>query len=350
MNNRRTQQLFRKFVLFPHPPTNNNIPSPYRRTQHQSSIQFPPRQWQSTVAPNTVLYSTLIKGFAAAKNAKQALAIYHEMRAAGVARNGVTFNSVIDACARTGECDAIHELLKEMQAEELPLDLITLSTIIKGYSTSGKMQEALMIFRSMKGRDKKSDAIIYNTLLDGFVRHGQFDVADQLISELEAAGGGGGTASGPAPASGGGGGGRRGTVDREVPAHFFFERESSCQTNGKNGFGGGNVLAAAFPPTGGGGGGVNLPNTSIHPATSLNLLPQDFVPSNFTLTILIRMWGKRRNLFQAFRAVEKYPREYGIRINAHVVTCLISACLSNDAVDTALRAFWVLVRVDVGLL
>ena len=58
------------------------------------------REWQSVVRPNTVLYSTLIKGFAASKNAKQALAIYEEMRSAGVPRNGVTFNSVIDACAR----------------------------------------------------------------------------------------------------------------------------------------------------------------------------------------------------------------------------------------------------------
>ena len=60
------------------------------------------------------------------------------------------------------------------------------------------------------------------------------------------------------------------------------------------------------------------------------------VPSNFTLTILVKMWGRRQQLDNAFEAAEHYPKEYNFKVNVHVMTCLISACLANKAVDRAM--------------
>merc|ERR1719221_1474962 len=62
-------------------------------------------------------------------------------------------------------------------------------------------------------------------------------------------------------------------------------------------------------------------------------------PSNYTLGIIVKMWGRRRNLQQALVAVEMLPKKYGFKPNGPVRTCLLFACLRNDAVDTALEVF-----------
>merc|ERR1719217_1397700 len=51
------------------------------------------------------------------------------------------------------------------------------------------------------------------------------------------------------------------------------------------------------------------------------------------------MWGRRLKLEKAFEAMEKYTKEYGFEVNVHVLTCLVSACLANNAVDKALEVF-----------
>lgn len=55
-------------------------------------------------------------------------------------------------------------------------------------------------------------------------------------------------------------------------------------------------------------------------------------PSNFTLTILIKMFGRAGKLNRAFEAVRQMPKRYGFNINAHVYTCLMSACVTNKEV------------------
>lgn len=62
-------------------------------------------------------------------------------------------------------------------------------------------------------------------------------------------------------------------------------------------------------------------------------------PSNFTLTILIKMFGRAGKLQRAFAAVQELPKRYGFAINAHVYTCLMSACIANKEFSKALDVF-----------
>lgn len=62
-------------------------------------------------------------------------------------------------------------------------------------------------------------------------------------------------------------------------------------------------------------------------------------PSNFTLGILVKMYGRRRQLQKAFEVVESLPRRYNFMINAQVRTCLMCACLNNGEMDKAFKVF-----------
>jgi len=62
-------------------------------------------------------------------------------------------------------------------------------------------------------------------------------------------------------------------------------------------------------------------------------------PSNFTLGILVKMYGRRRQLDKALQAIEEYPRKYGLQVNSQVKTCLLCACLTNGEVSRAIQVF-----------
>jgi len=61
--------------------------------------------------------------------------------------------------------------------------------------------------------------------------------------------------------------------------------------------------------------------------------------SSFTLGILVKMHVRRHQLDKAFQAVEELPKKHGFAINEQVSTCLMCACLNNNALDKAISVF-----------
>merc|ERR1719181_257601 len=53
-------------------------------------------------------------------------------------------------------------------------------------------------------------------------------------------------------------------------------------------------------------------------------------PSNFTLSILVKLMNRARRLDQAFALVEEITKKYRFRPNVHVYTNLVQACASNQ--------------------
>lgn len=209
-------------------------------------------QWKSCLTPNTVMYSTLAKGFATARQSSRAMALWHDMRSRGIGVNTVVCNALIDAQARCGCIDEITQIVTAMEKDGCKPDVITFSTIMKGYCVKGDLDKAYDVFRSTQESGLVTDAIIYNTLLDGCLRHNRPDLADQLIIDME-----------------------------------------------KN----------------------------------------NITPSNFTLGILVKMYGRRHQLDKAFAVAESLSARHGFATNFQVKTCLIAACINNRAIDRALKVF-----------
>merc|ERR1719352_986907 len=61
------------------------------------------------------------------------------------------------------------------------------------------------------------------------------------------------------------------------------------------------------------------------------------VPSNHSASILIKLYGRCKNLDAAFRVVNEMPQKYGFKPNNPVYTCLMSACISNGRLDRAME-------------
>lgn len=194
---------------------------------------------------NTVIYSTMLKGFARAKQPERVMALYDEMRERGIACNTITYNTVLNACSLAGALHNIPRLLTDMHnaSPSIEPDIVTYSTLVKAYCVSGDVSRAFEVFREMKRSTKFSvDEVLYNTLLDGCAKERRLNDALELMDDMRRAG---------------------------VP------------------------------------------------------------PSNYTLSILLKILGRCKRLDQAFTVLDDVCKEFNFRPNIQVYTCLMQACFQN---------------------
>merc|ERR1719235_943961 len=59
-------------------------------------------------------------------------------------------------------------------------------------------------------------------------------------------------------------------------------------------------------------------------------------PSNYTLSITVKLMGRAKKLGQAFSIVEDLSAAHGFRPNVHVYTSLVQACIQNRKLDRAI--------------
>jgi len=142
-------------------------------------------RWKSKVPPNTVMYSTIIKGFTNSHQPERAMTTFFAMRGQKMEMNTVVYNSIIDAQARSGLVDNVSDLFEKMKLDGCIPDSITYSTVVKGYCVKGDLEKAFEILHSMQKNNMAGESIIYNTVLDGCIRHSRMDMADRLLEDME---------------------------------------------------------------------------------------------------------------------------------------------------------------------
>lgn len=194
---------------------------------------------------NTVIYSTIIKGFASMKDVKKVMALYDEMRTQGLTANTITYNTILNAFAQGGAMDRVPALLDDMKSADpiVEPDIVTYSTIIKGFCNTGCLDQALEMLQAMRSEGKFTpDEVMYNSLLDGCAKEQRPDDALKLFAEMK-----------------------------------------------QNGV----------------------------------------APSNYTLSMLVKLLGRCRRLNETFTLIENVCNEYNLKMNIQVYTCLITACFNN---------------------
>merc|ERR1719158_609994 len=134
---------------------------------------------------NTVIYSTLLTGFAQARQPEKVQMVFEEMQVDNIACNTVSYNTMIDANARTGRMDRCETLFQDMQAAGVGPDIITFSTLVKGYCMYGDIDKAFAVLRQMTATGKhEPDEILYNSLLDGCAKQHRVDDALALVEDM----------------------------------------------------------------------------------------------------------------------------------------------------------------------
>jgi len=193
---------------------------------------------------NTVIYSSILKGFAHLRDCDKVMALYDEMKSHGVQANTITYNTILNAFAQGGAMHRVPPLLEDMKTStpQVEPDLVTYSTIVKGFCNAGQLDRALSILNDMKTSGKiVPDEVMYNSLLGGCAKEHRPDDALQLLDDMR---------------------------------------------------------------------------------------KYNVAPSNYTLSMLVKLMGRCRRINQAFTMLEDISKEFDLKVNIQVYTCLIQGCFN----------------------
>lgn len=149
-------------------------------------IQDMSKDEQTRDLVNSIVYGSILKGFAHQRRFDRVWDVYKEMVARKVQFSLVTFNTLIDACARSRDMTRIPLLLQEIDRQGLKISIVTYSAIIKGYCQANRLTESLKVLDDMRRTTElKPDEIMYNTLLDGCARQGLYDRGMGLLQQMQ---------------------------------------------------------------------------------------------------------------------------------------------------------------------
>merc|ERR1719454_1358796 len=179
------------------------------------------------------------------------------------------------------------ELYAEMQACEIELTTAAFNALIDVCARCGDVEQAAKVFRDMCARGVTPDLTTYATIIKGYVVQGDLEQAIQLFTLMR----------------------KRGVAP---DAQLFNTLLDGCARKQH----------------------VSLAGHILSDMESSNI-----APSNFTLQILVKLYGKNNAIDTAFSYVDALPAKYGFEANAQVFTALMAACVTTGHIQKAAEVF-----------
>merc|ERR1719217_1516637 len=188
------------------------------------------------------------------------------------------------------------------------------NTLIDACARCGRMERLPKVLESMKASHTKPNIITYSTMLKGHCHNGNvqagFAILEQMKKEKDA---------------------------RLKPDEIMYNSLlDGCAQN-------------------------NMVDEGLRLLEEMQ--SEGVAPSNFTLSILVKLMNRARRLDRAFALVEEITKKYRFRPNVHVYTNLVQACASNqqlprgvctlekmiqDGVVPESRTYSILVRASIS--
>jgi len=192
--------------------------------------------------------------------------------------NAVIFCSVLKGFAREKRLQRVWAVYEEMQQRNLEMSLVTFNTVMDACARCGQMDEASKVLEHMKKHRVEPNIITYSTILKGHCQAGNIEVGFETLKQM------------------------RKETNLKPDEIMYNSLLDGCAQNG---------LFAE---------GMELYD---------KMLQDSIRPSNYTLSILVKLMNRSRKVDQAFSIVEEIKQKYGVKPNVHVYTNLIQACVSN---------------------
>merc|ERR1719265_1777112 len=242
------------------------------------------------MTPSDQLYGTMIDVLVSNGRMDDALRLFEEMKAsAGGKLTGqgftVAFASIIRGFTQRKECQRAIQCYHEMQDKNVKVSVVVFNTLIDACSRVSDMEGAAKIFSDMVAAQSTPDLITYSTLIKGYCLCGDMDQGMQLFMLMR----------------------KKGILPDAVVFNSLLDGCAKRQMR------------------------------TLCEQVVRDMQEAGVSPSNHSVSILVKLYGRCRDLDAAFRVFEEMPREYGFKANAAVYTCLMSACVAADQLGRAME-------------
>jgi pentatricopeptide repeat protein len=265
-------------------------------------------------------YGSLIKAYGHARDIDGIWRCWKEMRSRHIKPTSVTLGCMVEAISNNGDTEGAFDLIHQIQDDEQcrgALNSVIYCSILKGFTRERKMDRVWAVYQEMVDWNIELSIVTYNTIIDACARCGRMENLPKILENM-----------------------RTNCVKPNVITYSTMLKGHCQNGNVQEGFAMLEQMktVAKLKPD-------EIVYNSLLDGCAQNSLVDEGLrlldemqregvqPSNFTLSILVKLMNRARRLEQAFSIVEEITSKYQFRPNVHVYTNLIQACVSNQQVS-----------------
>lgn len=268
-------------------------------------------------------FGSLIKAYGYAKDMDGVWRCWREMRTRQIRPTSVTLGCMVEAVVNNGDPEGAYDLVHEMHGDPRcreALNAVIYCSVMKGFARDKKVARAFTVYEEMRNMNIELSIVTFNTLIDACARCACMERVPDLVANMKSLG-----------------------IQLNVITYSTMLK-GHCQMG---------EIQTAFALLKQMKTESNLTpdeimyNSLLDGCAQSNLYDQGLrlmnemqetgiIPSNFTLSVLVKLMGRARRLDGAFQLVQEISTKYKFKLNVHVYTNLIQQCISNKSLSRAM--------------
>lgn len=236
-----------------------------------------------------VTYNTLMKALGRGHDLNTCFSLLEEIHAANLEPDDVTFSTLLDACMEEDHHELASLCLDRMCQSGVKMNCVLLTTLMKGFIRSRRLDKAMSLFQSMRTANSqvKPDMITYSMLIRAQCDAHDMGRALEILEDMLQ---------------------NHCEVDDVVFTHLI---EGCCHVN----------------------------NSSLADKLFCDMIAAEIKPSIYTLTGMVKVYGKCGQSQKAEELVRTMQTRFGIPPTVVIHTCLISGLIRQKKYTDALAAY-----------
>eukprot|EP00927_Polykrikos_kofoidii_P022814 TRINITY_DN21181_c0_g1_i1.p1 TRINITY_DN21181_c0_g1~~TRINITY_DN21181_c0_g1_i1.p1 ORF type:complete len:805 (-),score=97.16 TRINITY_DN21181_c0_g1_i1:309-2723(-) len=283
------------------------------------------RHWEARTLPSSVVhaYGSAIRAYGCLRQVEKIWVTWRSMRAHDLKLTSVAIGCMVEALVSNGLPDDGYQLLRELREDEIVrplLNAVIYCSVLKGFAHQQSFARTWAVYLEMLEDRLEFSIVTFNALIDACARCGEMSRVPQLLDSM--------------------------SCQNIEPTLITY-----CAI--LKGYCRGNQIESAFELVETMRRTTSLVPDEIMYNTLLDGCARSGLfnrglqvlaemeaahvnPSNFTLSLLMKLAGRSRQLETAFELFENIPRRFHFQPNVHAYANLILACLQHHALPRAM--------------
>jgi len=280
-------------------------------------------------------FGSLIKAYGHAKDIDGVWRCWKEMRSRHIRPTSITLGCMVEAVVSNGDTEGAYDLIHQMHDDEHchnSLNAVIYCSVLKGFAREQKLDRVWAVFTEMQKRQVELSIVTFNTIIDACTRAGRMDQVPGIVEDMKQSGIEPNVITYSTMLKGHCHAG-------DIQSAFMILEDMKKKTNLKPD----EIMFNSLLD------GCALNNLVQEGLKLLTQMENEGVkPSNFTLSILVKMMNRSRKLDEAFNIVERITKQYAFRPNVHVYTNLCQACVSNRQLQRGIQVLSQMVKERIN--
>jgi pentatricopeptide repeat protein len=206
------------------------------------------------------------------------------------------YGSLLKGFAHQKMFNRVWEVYEEMKAQKLQFSMVTFNTLIDACARCGELNRISGLLQEMDTQGVKASIVTYSAILKGYCQADRLDDAFKLVDDM------------------------RRTTQFKPDEIMFNTLLDGCARKG-------------------------FYDRGI--ATLRQMEDAGVRPTNFTLSVLVKLGNRGKKIDKAFELVDEMTKKYGFRANVHVFANLVQACVNHRDLPRGLRVLESMVQERV---